>query len=257
VDIVHTLGFGSSRTTAGLGRIAYVFGGVADLRGLEYGSSLTSGTKCPQSEVHWDPGCGKFLFPRAFPGSCLLALPVGVTIFRERVSDSADYSFMELMGWNCMILPELSGLTGPVCYGATQLRRPAGACALLDMARKPLIILGVVLALLAVAIALAPVVVACSKPTGMAHQRLPQRRGPMGCRRCSRSLPQIPPNLLRRYPPHRRRPPRHKRPKLGDRLWRQRKSSKPSRHLPQSCKPSRPAPAPATKTSPTGVLFRG
>jgi hypothetical protein len=44
VHNVHTLGFGSGRTGAGLGRIADVCGGVADLLGLEPGSSPTSGT---------------------------------------------------------------------------------------------------------------------------------------------------------------------------------------------------------------------
>jgi len=47
---VHTLGFGSGRTGAGLGRIADVFGGVADIQGLEPGSSPTSGTHDPSSE---------------------------------------------------------------------------------------------------------------------------------------------------------------------------------------------------------------
>jgi hypothetical protein len=44
---VHTLGFGSGRTGAGLGRIAEVFGGVAETQGLESGSSPTSGTVFP------------------------------------------------------------------------------------------------------------------------------------------------------------------------------------------------------------------
>ena len=48
VHNVHTLGFGSGRITAGLGRIADVFGGVADFEGLEPGSSPTSGTVFPQ-----------------------------------------------------------------------------------------------------------------------------------------------------------------------------------------------------------------
>ena len=48
VHNVHTLGFGSGRTSAGLGRIADVFGGVADIQGLEPGSSPTSGTVFPQ-----------------------------------------------------------------------------------------------------------------------------------------------------------------------------------------------------------------
>ena len=45
---VHTLGFGSGRTGAGLGRIGDVCGGVADIQGLEPGSSPTSGTVFPQ-----------------------------------------------------------------------------------------------------------------------------------------------------------------------------------------------------------------
>ena len=44
VHNVHTLGFGSGRTGAGLGRIAEVFGGVAEIQGLEPGSSPTPGT---------------------------------------------------------------------------------------------------------------------------------------------------------------------------------------------------------------------
>ena len=44
VHNVHTMGFGSGRMSAGLGRIAEVFGGVADFQGLEPGSSPTSGT---------------------------------------------------------------------------------------------------------------------------------------------------------------------------------------------------------------------
>ena len=44
VHNVHTLGFGSGRTPAGLGRIAGVIGGVAEIPLLEPGSSPTSGT---------------------------------------------------------------------------------------------------------------------------------------------------------------------------------------------------------------------
>ena len=44
VHNVHTLGFGLGRTGAGLARITEVFGGAADLQGLEPGSSPTSGT---------------------------------------------------------------------------------------------------------------------------------------------------------------------------------------------------------------------
>ena len=48
VHNVHTLGFGSGRTGAGLGRIVDVSGGVQCLQGLEPGSSPTSGTVFPQ-----------------------------------------------------------------------------------------------------------------------------------------------------------------------------------------------------------------
>jgi hypothetical protein len=48
VHNVHTLGFGSGSIGAGLDRIAEVFGGVTDSRGLEPGSSPTSGTVSPQ-----------------------------------------------------------------------------------------------------------------------------------------------------------------------------------------------------------------
>jgi hypothetical protein len=41
---VHTLGFGLGRTGAGLARIGDVCGGVAEIQGLEPGSSPTSGT---------------------------------------------------------------------------------------------------------------------------------------------------------------------------------------------------------------------
>ena len=44
VHNVHTLDFGTGRTGAGLGRIAEVCGGVADIQLLEPGSSPTSGT---------------------------------------------------------------------------------------------------------------------------------------------------------------------------------------------------------------------
>jgi hypothetical protein len=44
VHNVHTLGFGSCRTGAGLARIAEDFGGAAEIQGLEPGSSPTSGT---------------------------------------------------------------------------------------------------------------------------------------------------------------------------------------------------------------------
>lgn len=44
VDTVHTLPFGLGRTSAGLVRIGDVFGGVAESRGSEPGSSPTSGT---------------------------------------------------------------------------------------------------------------------------------------------------------------------------------------------------------------------
>ena len=49
VDSVHTLGHGLGRTVGGLARIAEVFGGVADIQGLEPGSSPTSGTCFPCS----------------------------------------------------------------------------------------------------------------------------------------------------------------------------------------------------------------
>ena len=48
VHNVHTLGFGPGRTGAGLGRIGDVCGGVAEIQGLEPGSSPTSGTVFPQ-----------------------------------------------------------------------------------------------------------------------------------------------------------------------------------------------------------------
>ena len=48
VHNVHTLGFGSGRTGGGLGRIAEVCGGVAEIQGLEPGSSPTLGTVFPQ-----------------------------------------------------------------------------------------------------------------------------------------------------------------------------------------------------------------
>ena len=49
VDIVHAFRFGSGRTSAGLGRIRYVFvfGSSQWLQGLECGSSPTSGTADP------------------------------------------------------------------------------------------------------------------------------------------------------------------------------------------------------------------
>ena len=48
VDSVHTLGHGLGRTGAGLARIPYVSAGVQCFRGLEPGSSPTSGTVFPQ-----------------------------------------------------------------------------------------------------------------------------------------------------------------------------------------------------------------
>ena len=59
VHNVHTLGFGSSRTGAGLGRIAEVFGGSADIQGLESGSSPTSGTVFPLFRGLWSAECGQ------------------------------------------------------------------------------------------------------------------------------------------------------------------------------------------------------
>jgi L-2-hydroxyglutarate oxidase LhgO len=47
VDNVHASGFGSGRTSAGLGRIAEVFGSSQCLQGRESGSSPTSGTASP------------------------------------------------------------------------------------------------------------------------------------------------------------------------------------------------------------------
>jgi hypothetical protein len=44
------LGFGSGRTGGGLGRIAELFGGMAEIQGPEPGSSPTSGTHNPSSE---------------------------------------------------------------------------------------------------------------------------------------------------------------------------------------------------------------
>jgi hypothetical protein len=48
VDSVNTLGFGSGCTTVGLARIAYLFRSSLCFRGLECGSSPTSGTVFPQ-----------------------------------------------------------------------------------------------------------------------------------------------------------------------------------------------------------------
>ena len=53
VDSVHTLGVGLGCTGAGLGRIAEVIGGGADIQGLEPGSSPTSGTCFPCSGAFW------------------------------------------------------------------------------------------------------------------------------------------------------------------------------------------------------------
>jgi hypothetical protein len=50
VHIVHTFGVGLGRTGVGSGRIPHVSGGVQCLRGLECGSSPTSGTHSPSSE---------------------------------------------------------------------------------------------------------------------------------------------------------------------------------------------------------------
>jgi len=47
---VHTLGFGPGFTGSGLGRISDVFGGVADMQGLESGSSPTS--RAPKQPRH-------------------------------------------------------------------------------------------------------------------------------------------------------------------------------------------------------------
>jgi hypothetical protein len=47
VDSVNTVGFGLGRTSAGLARIAYVFWSSQCWRGLECGSSPTSGTADP------------------------------------------------------------------------------------------------------------------------------------------------------------------------------------------------------------------
>ena len=55
VHKVHTSGFGSDRTGAGLGRIAGVCGGVADIQGREDGSSPTSGTVFPQVKGLFGP----------------------------------------------------------------------------------------------------------------------------------------------------------------------------------------------------------
>ena len=60
VHNVHTLGVGSVRTGAGLGRTRHVSGGVQCLQGLEPGSSPTSGTVFPQvSGVLVDFSCGQ------------------------------------------------------------------------------------------------------------------------------------------------------------------------------------------------------
>jgi hypothetical protein len=75
VHNVHTLGSGLVRTSAGLGRIGYVSGGVQCLQGLECSSSPTSGTAFPLGVfaltcVHWpsagpsDSGRGLCLAPR-------------------------------------------------------------------------------------------------------------------------------------------------------------------------------------------------
>jgi hypothetical protein len=60
VDTVHTLRLGLGRTGAGLGQIAKVNGGVADLQGLEPGSSPTSGTCFPWSGACGPPSVHKF-----------------------------------------------------------------------------------------------------------------------------------------------------------------------------------------------------
>ena len=75
VHNVHTLGSGSVRMSAGLGRIAEVFGGVADFQGLEPGSSLTSGTCFPCSGA-----CGPLRVHNLFTDAGQLLWP-GVSFF--------------------------------------------------------------------------------------------------------------------------------------------------------------------------------
>jgi hypothetical protein len=70
VHNVHTLGFGSGRTGAGLDRIADVIGGVAGSQGVEPGSSPTSGTAFPlvrgvfaltcRPSLWWRPSVARF-----------------------------------------------------------------------------------------------------------------------------------------------------------------------------------------------------
>jgi hypothetical protein len=82
VHNVHTLGFGSGRTSAGLARTGYVFGSSQCLQGLESGSSPTSGTCFPCSgacgplSVHklftdGSPSWALFVLSAALVAKCL------------------------------------------------------------------------------------------------------------------------------------------------------------------------------------------
>ena len=79
VHNVHTLGFGSGGTGCGLARIGDVFGGVADILGLEPGSSPTSGTCFPCSGAWWPLSVHKLFTygPLRGPFCCLAVTVAG------------------------------------------------------------------------------------------------------------------------------------------------------------------------------------
>lgn len=86
VHNVHTLPCGLARTSVGLGRIGYVFGGVADSRGLECNSSPTSGTYFSSSGAGWPLSVdnlftdGSLRGPFLFRGACLLRVLAGSVV---------------------------------------------------------------------------------------------------------------------------------------------------------------------------------
>lgn len=81
VDTVHTWALGLGRTSAGLSRIGYVFGGVAGSRGLESNSSPTLGTFSQLRGPFWASECGtNGIFSVSAPGrsTCLRLSPYSV-----------------------------------------------------------------------------------------------------------------------------------------------------------------------------------
>ena len=115
---MHTLGFGSGRTGAGLGRIAAVLGGVAEMQGLESGSSPTLGTCFPCSRAFLPLNVDKLCCEGAPSGAFSLLLAGRLLSLLDRRC-VLRYLFMDVRGLGNMTCEKLARTPCPRSWSFT------------------------------------------------------------------------------------------------------------------------------------------